>query len=375
MQKILVVGAGFAGAVHARVLAEAGYAVEVIDRRDHIGGNAYDHVDENGIRVHRYGPHLFHTSNDGVVAWLGQFGSWTPYMHRVRAVLPDGRFVPVPVNLDTINAVFGTTLASAEEARAFLASVAEPIEQPSNAAEYLLSRIGRELTDLFFRPYTRKMWQLELEDMDEAVVRRIPLRYDREDRYFPNDRHQIMPRDGYTAIFREIFSHPGITVRLGVDYVKGMERDYAHCFNAMPIDEYFDYVHGELPYRSIRFHTRTVAAGEQHGWAVTNFTDAGPHTRETAWHVIPGHVLAETGRRTLTREEPCDYKDNNHERYYPVRTADGRYQTLYQSYKALAETLPRMSFIGRCGTYQYLDMDQVINQSLMGVRRWLDARR
>ena len=368
-----MVGAGFAGAVYARTLAEAGYAVEVIDRRDHIGGNAYDSVDENGIRVHRYGPHLFHTNNDAVVAWLARFGSWAPYMHRVRAVLPDGRFVPVPVNLDTINAVFDAKLGTEEDARGFLAEVAEPIAAPGNAAEYLLSRIGRELTDLFFRPYTRKMWQLELEDMDEAVVRRIPLRYDREDRYFPGDRHQIMPVEGYTAIFRSIFDHPNISVRLGEDYVRGSEQGYAHCFNAMPIDVYFDYVHGELPYRSIRFHTSTVAAGEPNEWAVTNFTDDGIHTRETAWHVIPGHVLSETGRRTLTREEPCDYKDNNLERYYPVRTADGRYQTVYQSYKALAEALPNMSFVGRCGTYQYLDMDQVINQSLMGVQRWLEG--
>ena len=370
-QKILVVGAGFAGAAYARTLAEAGYRVDVIDRRDHIGGNAYDYRDQNGIRVHRYGPHLFHTNNESVVVWLQRFGEWVPYMHRVRAVLPDGRFVPVPVNLDTINAVFDAGLQSEADATAFLARIAEPISAPRNAAEYLNSRIGRELTDLFFRPYTKKMWTLDLEEMDESVVRRIPLRYDREDRYFPNDRFQMMPRDGYTTIFEAILAHENIAVSLNTAYEKGQERDYSHCFNAMPIDEYFDYAHGELPYRSIRFHHRTEPAGPDRAWSVTNFTDTGPHTRETWWHLIPNHLLQDTGLRTLTREEPCDYKDNDRERYYPVKTADGRYQTVYQRYKTMAEQLGTMSFIGRCGTYQYLDMDQVINQSLAGAERWV----
>jgi UDP-galactopyranose mutase len=368
---ILVVGAGFSGAVFARTLAEAGYTVDVIDKRDHIAGNAYDFVDENGIRVHRYGPHLFHTSNERVVEWLSAFGAWTPYMHRVRAVLEDGRFVPLPVNLTTINAIFGESLRNEEETVAFLARIAEPIAKPRNAGEYLNSRIGRTLTDLFFRPYTKKMWTLDLEDMDDSVVRRIPLRYDEDDRYFPNDRFQMMPRDGYTAVFKSIFDHPGIRVSLGVNYARGMEAEYRHCFNGMPIDAYFDYELGELPYRSIRFHARSEAIREDRKWSVTNFVDTGKYTRETWWHVIPGHLERETGLRTLTLEEPCDYKDNDLERYYPVKTADGRYQRIYKDYKALGDRLPNMTFIGRCGTYQYLDMDQVINQSLTTAEKWL----
>ena len=369
--RILVVGAGFAGAVYARTLAEAGFHVDVIDQRDHIAGNAYDAVDANGIRVHRYGPHLFHTSNERVVAWLRRFGTWVPYTHRVRAVLEDGRFVPLPVNLDTINAVFGTTLVNETDTAAFLARIAEPIKNPRNAADYLNARIGRQLTDLFFRPYTKKMWTLDLEDMDEAVVRRIPLRFDTEDRYFPNDRFQMMPRDGYTALFDSILDHSRITVAVRTSYERGMEREYVHCFNSMPIDVFFDQTLGELPYRSIRFHHRSEAVAAERGWSVTNFVDGGPYTRETWWHLLPGHIQTETGLHTLTQEEPCDYKDNGFERYYPVKTADGRYQAIYAGYKELADKLPGMNFIGRCGTYQYLDMDQVINQSLTGAEKWL----
>jgi UDP-galactopyranose mutase len=372
----LIVGAGFAGAVYARTLAEAGWDVRVIDRRHHIAGNAYDEVDANGVRVHRYGPHLFHTNNDAVVDWITRFGTFVPYQHRVRALLPDGRLLPLPVNAETVGGVLGRDLPDEASVEAALAEMAEPIAKPANAAEYLRSKIGAPLTDLFFRPYTKKMWSLDLEEMDASVVKRIPLRLDHEDRYFPGDRHQIMPQDGYTAIFRSILDHPNIRVETGVDYVKGMENDYTHCFNSMAIDEYFDRCLGELPYRSIRFHNRTVEGQPpaEMNWTVTNYTDTGPYTRETHWDLLPHHRVVETGRRTVTVEEPCDYRDNNEERYYPVKTSDGRYQEKYKEYAALAAGLDRMSFIGRCGTYQYLDMDQVINQSLAGVRRFLAER-
>ncbi len=371
-RRFLVVGAGFAGATYARVLAEAGARVEVIDRRDHIAGNAYDEVDANGVRRHRYGPHLFHTSNERVFRWLERFGEWVPYEHRVEARLADGRLVPLPVNRRTVSEVFGVALATPEEVEALLARVAEPNDAPRNAAEYLAARIGRELTDLFFRPYTKKMWQLDLEDMDAAVVKRIPLRFDDEDRYFPGDRFQALPRHGYTAIVAAILDHPGITVRTGTAYAHGMEDAYDHCFNSMAIDEWFGFRLGELPYRSIRFHSRSVAeGGPEPRTSVINYTHSEPFTRETHWHLLPHHRVHETGRVTVTVEEPCDYRDNALERYYPVKTADGRYQAKYEDYRRLAEALPRMSFIGRCGTYQYLDMDQVVNQSLAGVERFL----
>jgi UDP-galactopyranose mutase len=368
---ILVVGAGFAGAVYARSLAEAGHHVVVIEQRDHIGGNAFDFVDENGIRVHRYGPHLFHTNNEKVVAWLQRFGSWVPYTHRVRVFLEDGRFVPMPINLTTIGEIFNVSLADEEETIRFLSNVAEPISSPQNAAEYLYSRIGRELTDLFFRRYTKKMWGIDLEEIDTSVVRRVPIRFDNDDRYFPNDRFQMLPGDGYSALFQNIFSHKNIDVALNTRFSHDMNQGFDHTFNSMPIDSYFENRFGELPYRSIRFHTQSASAALDRGWSVTNFSDEGMFTRETWWHLLPGHLVQDTGLRSITREEPCDYRDNGFERYYPVKAADGRYQEIYQKYKDLADQDQSIDFIGRCGTYQYLDMDQVINQSLMGVDRWL----
>jgi UDP-galactopyranose mutase len=375
MKPILIVGAGFAGAVHARQLAAAGYAVRVIDRRPHIAGNAYDYTDANGIRVHAYGPHLFHTKNRGVIDWISRFGEFVPYAHKVRARLPSGALAPLPINLDTVNAVFGTAFTTPDEVRAQLRAVALPIAEPANAAQYLYANIGRALTDLFFRPYTRKMWALDLEDMAAAVVRRIPLRFDATDTYFPDDDIQMMPRHGYTKLFEAIFDHPNIAVTLATKFEKSMLADHEFCFNSMPIDEYFETRLGALPYRSLKFHHRTEPGLPAQAWASTNFTDSGPFTRQTAWHALPHHIERDTGRHTLTLEEPCDYRDNHFERYYPVKTADGRYTKLYEQYRALARTETNIAFIGRCGTYQYLDMDQVINQSLIHVETWLSARR
>lgn len=368
---ILIVGAGFAGATFARVLAEAGYAIHLIDRRAHIGGNAYDAVDARGVRIHRYGPHLLHTSSDTVIAWLSRFTDWVPYQHRVRARLGDGRHVPLPINRETIETVFDRRFGSDGEVAAFLASVAVAREAPRNAAEFLHARIGVVLTDLFFRPYTKKMWDLDLEALHASVVRRIPLRCDDEDRYFPAERHQVLPADGYTALFERMLDHPGITVALSTPFSRGMEAGYRHCFNSMPIDEYFGFALGELPYRSIRFHHRAAAASRVPAWAVTNFTDQGKYTREAHWAALPGHVVAGGAETTFTLEEPCDYRENAFERYYPVKTADAWPEALYEKYRAMAGGLDGVDFIGRCGTYRYLDMDQVVNQSLQHAHEWL----
>jgi UDP-galactopyranose mutase len=369
---VLVVGAGFAGAVHARELAEAGHRVTVIDRRPHIGGNAYDRVDETGTRVHVYGPHLFHTNNEAVVAWLSRFTGWVDYRHRVDAMLPSGATAPLPINRLTLEAVFGRPFAGEAEVRAFLASEAERIAAPRNAAEHLVANIGRTLTDLFFRPYTKKMWALDLEELDAAVVKRIPIRFDDNVEYFPDDGFQALPADGYTAVFERILDHERIEVVLSTAFDRAMEREADVVFNSMPIDEYFGFCEGDLPYRSIRFHPRAEPAATADGRAsVLNFTDTGPFTRETYWRRLPGHAVTDTGRETVTREEPCDYRDNAMERYYPVRTSDGAPAALYARYKAMADQLGKVRFIGRCGTYQYLDMHQVINQSLMSVRRFM----
>ncbi len=371
-KNVLIVGAGFAGATYARELAEAGHRVTVIDQRPHIAGNAYDETSADGVRVHRYGPHLFHTNNAGVVEWLRRFGDLIPYQHRVEAQLPSGDLVPLPVNRQTINAVFGLSLTDSPAVAAFLETQGEAIADPKNAGEYLRSKIGPVLTDLFFRPYTKKMWTFDLEEMDAAVVKRIPLRDDDEDRYFPNDEFQYLVRDGYTALFERLLDHKLIKVVLSQSFEKTMLNDFDACFNSMPIDVYFDSVYGALPYRSIRFHHRSEPESYARGkTSVVNFTDTGPYTRQTDWSRLPGHRVSGGATKTLTIEEPCDYVDNNLERYYPVKTSDGRYETVYEQYKALAEQTAECHFIGRCGTYKYLDMHQVINQSRIGAQRWL----
>ena len=370
--RVLVVGAGFAGAVYARCLAEAGHDVEVIDKRGHIAGNCFDYVDPCGVRVHRYGPHLFHTSNAGVVEWLSRFTGWVPYEHRVQAVLPDGRMAPFPINIDTINIVFGTALRSEAEVADFLKTVTVPCAAPANAEEWLFANVGPRLTALFFAPYTLKMWQQELREVSADVVKRVRLRLDHDDRYFPGDAYQCMPDQGYTALFERIFDHPRIGVRLETGFRHEMLERFTFCFNSMPIDEFFGFELGELPYRSIRFHLRYVDAAQAPAGVTMNYTDTGAFTRETWWANIPNHRVRETGQVCVTVEEPCDYKDNFRERYYPLKTSDGRYDALYRRYQERAAGLGGVEFIGRCGTYQYLDMHQVINQSLMGVRRWLE---
>lgn len=375
-REVLVVGAGLAGATHARVLAEAGRRVHVVDRRPHVAGNAYDEVDGNGVRRHAYGPHLFHTNSDRVLAWLSRFAEFVPYEHRVTVRLPAGRgFAPLPVGRLTINAVLGLRLADDGEVRDFLARVAVPHAAPANAAEHLHSRIGVELTDVLFRPYTRKMWGTDLEALDAGVVRRVPIRHDDETRYFPTDRHQGLPRDGYAALVGRMLDHPRIRVETGVEFRRSMLAEHAFCFSSMAIDEYFEHVLGPLPYRSIRFHHRTEPADRDLGpTAQVNHADDSPWTRHSDWSLLPGHRLRATGRKTVTVEEPCDYRDNGFERYYPVPDGGGRNAALYAAYRRLAAREPNVRFVGRCGTYRYLDMDQVVGQSLRSAADWLAGK-
>ena len=376
---VLIVGAGFSGAVHARVLAEAGVSVQIIDQRSHVAGNAHDAINSDGLRVHTYGPHLFHTSNDSVLQWITNRGSWVRFDHRVKAVLPGERLVSLPINLDTINSVFGTAFKQAEEVTLHLSRIAINTDKVRNAADYLHSRIGVELTDLFFRPYTKKMWGFDLEDLAPAVVKRIPLRTDRRDTYFPDGDIQMLPKNGYTAFFENLLDHPLISVHLSTPFEKMMLKGSKHCFAALPIDEFYDYCEGELAYRSLRFHHTSFKIDEMPNiWnnenlnAVTNYTDFGPFTRETAWHRLPHHLVHETFRRTITREEPCDYRENFMERYFPVKSATGDNDLIYERYVQRSRVDAKdITFIGRCGTYRYLDMDQVINQSVVSANAWL----
>lgn len=369
---VLIVGAGFAGAVAARVLAEAGHAVRVIDRRPHVAGNAYDEWNPHGIRIHRYGPHLFHTNNMKVVEWLSHFTDWTPYEHRVTALLPSGAAAPLPINRRTLELVFGKPFENEEQAKAHLKSVAQPVSEMGNARDYLLSQIGQELTDLFFAPYTKKMWGYDLTEMDASVVQRIPIGFGEEDRYFPNDSFQALPKEGYTRLVANILDHPSIGIELDCPFEKTMLRDFDHAFLCLPIDEFFDNALGPLPYRSIRFHHENILRADIDATTATvNRTDESAITRATYWHLLPGHDLKTSDSVTVTAEEPCGYEDNDYERYYPIKTSDDRFGERYRKYAELAARESNLTFIGRCGTYQYLDMHQVVSQTLTITRKWL----
>jgi UDP-galactopyranose mutase len=281
--KVLIVGAGFSGAVIARELAENGVQVIVLDKREHIGGNAFDYKNEHGIRVHKYGPHLFHTNNKTVFEWLSKFTDWIPYKHKVKALLNDGTYVTLPVNKITKQIV------------------------------------GEEnIVDTFIRPYSEKMWGMKLIDLDPQILNRVPIRDDENEFYFPNDEYQYMPKDGYAKLFENILNHKNIEKKLNTEFKKEMEMDYDHIFNSMPIDEYYDFQFGELPYRSIKFTNIHIPAPKLLPVAQVNFTHNGPHTRVVEWKNIPNHGENHQ-MTTLNYEEPCDYKDNNMERYYPVK--------------------------------------------------------
>ncbi len=335
MKNILIVGAGFSGAVIARELAEHDYKVTVIDKRKHMAGNAYDYINEYGIRVHEYGPHLFHTSNQKVVDWLSKFTEWLPYKHRVKALLSDGKFVTLPPNLETSKIV---------------------------GAENLFK--------IFYEPYTKKMWGMDAKDIDPGILSRVSARDDDNEYYFPNDSFQAIPKNGYTAIFEEIFNHPRINLKLNYPYQDGMYKDFYHTFNSMPIDEFFEYSLGHLPYRSIKFKTFTIPVPQLLPVPTVNFTHEGPFTRVTEWKQIPGHCLNNEFYTTITVEEPCDYASNNFERYYPVKDLQGLNRIRYKQYESLVSE--NMTFIGRCGLYAYLDMHQAINSSLEISKKFLN---
>lgn len=373
MKKILVVGAGFAGAVIARELAEAGYHITVIDSRDHIAGNCYDYIDDFGIRIHKYGPHIWHTSNEAVHNWLSRFTAWVPYKHKVKAKLTTGQYVPLPINFESINLALGLHLKNNEEAEMFLKTQREVPHfewQPTNSYEAICAKFGRKLCDIFFAPYTRKMWGVELQELDVSVAGRVSTDFQDDPLYFPKDQFQFMPRDGYTEAFRNILKHENIEVKLSTIFDHEMEKHYYHVFNCMPIDVYFNHEFGKLPYRSLKFYTVTIASS---GFPVPtiNFTTQDlPYTRATDWKQYPNNDASTLS--TITYEEPCCYTQNNNERYYPVKDSDGKNRTTYGKYKELAlATKKNMTFVGRMATYVYTDMHQAINTSLSISRNFL----
>jgi UDP-galactopyranose mutase len=360
----MVVGAGFAGSVLAERLASAGSTVLVIDRRPHIGGNAYDHEDAAGVLVHRYGPHIFHTNSRQIVAYLSRFTHWRGYEHRVLASVRD-ELLPIPINRTTINRFFGVALSEAELPE-FLASKATPVDVVRSSADVVLSTVGPELYEAFFRGYTRKQWGIDPSALDKSVTARIPTRTNDDDRYF-SDSFQIMPRLGFTRMFENMLDHGNITLMLGVGYHDVADDISAgHLIYTGPIDEFFEYRYGPLPYRSLRFEHRTLKYVKHQPVAVVNYPSVDvPYTRITEFKHLTGQTHAKT---SICYEYPAAEGDP----YYPVPRDDNL--AVYARYRGLADAMPNVTFVGRLATYRYYNMDQVVGQALSAFSR-LAARR
>ncbi len=362
----LIVGAGFAGAVLAeRLASQQGARVLLIDRRDHVGGNAYDELDEAGILYHKYGPHIFHTNSEQVVEYLSQFTEWRPYEHRVLAQVR-GRQVPIPINRTTLNTLFSLDLKTDEEAADYLASRAEAVEAIQTSEDVVINAVGRELYELFFRGYTRKQWGLDPSELDKQVTSRIPTRTNTDDRYF-GDTFQVMPKDGYTAMFKRMTDHPRIDKALGIDFRdirNQVEAD--HIVYTGPIDEYFDFRFGKLPYRSLRFDHRTLDQEQYQPVAVVNYpSEDVPYTRISEYKHLTGQEHPKT---SITYEYPSAEGDP----YYPIPRPEN--QTLFKRYEALADATPGVTFVGRLATYRYYNMDQIVGQALATFRRMEESR-
>ena len=354
---VRVVGAGFSGAVAARVLAERGAQVELWDKRAHIGGNAFDAPDANGVLIHPYGPHIFHTQSQKVFDWLSRFTAWRTYEHRVKASVDD-QLVPMPINRTTINQLYGLDLDE-QGVEAFLASVRVPMAHPQNSEQAVWACVGKDLCDRLYRGYTRKQWGRDLSELSASVVTRIPVRTNDDDRYF-SDTFQCMPQDGYTAMFARMLDHPNITVHLNQAFEPSNPTHKEGC-DAMvycgPVDAFFQYIYGALPYRSMRFeHVHHAHQDTHQTVAVVNYPNEHAYTRVTEWKHLTGQICSGT---SLTREYPSDVG----EPFYPVPSDDS--QQKFARYQALCDTQDKVVFIGRLAEYRYYNMDQAVASSLV----------
>jgi UDP-galactopyranose mutase len=363
----LIVGAGFAGSVLAERLASQHAArVLLVDRRPHVGGNAYDEPNEAGILYHKYGPHIFHTNSEQVVDYLSQFTEWRPYEHRVRAYVRE-QLVPIPINRTTLNLLFGLDLKTDEEAAAYLASRAEPVDEIVTSEDVVINAVGRELYELFFRGYTRKQWGLDPSELDKLVTSRIPTRTNTDDRYF-TDTFQAMPKHGYTKMFEKMLDHPLIEVRTGVDFRDIREEvDYDHLIYTGPIDEYFEHRFGKLPYRSLKFDHQTLEQEQFQETGTVNYpAEDVPFTRISEYKHLTGQESPVT---TITYEYPSAEGDP----YYPIPRPEN--QELFKRYEALGDATEGVTFVGRLATYRYYNMDQIVGQALATFRRMDEKKR
>ena len=361
----LIVGAGFAGSVLAeRLAAGLGKRVLVIDKRPHIGGNAFDEKDAAGVLMHRYGPHIFHTNSDEIATYLSRFTEWRPYEHRVLASVSN-LLVPMPINRTTLNKLYGLALTTDAEAEAFLESRAEPVARIRTSKDVVVSKVGMDLYQRFFEGYTRKQWGMDPSELDKSVTARVPTRTNDDDRYFV-DSFQAMPAEGYTRMFENMLDHPNITVETGVDFedVRG-DTLYDELIFTGPIDEFFDHRFGKLPYRSLAFRHETLDREWFQSVGTVNYPDeATPFTRISEYKHLTGQTHPKT---TVTYEYPKAEGDP----YYPIPRPEN--QALFKRYEALALETPGVHFVGRLATYRYYNMDQVVGQALATYRRIAEA--
>jgi UDP-galactopyranose mutase len=350
----MIVGAGFAGSVLAERLASvADKKVLVVEQRDHIGGNAYDYYNHNGILVHKYGPHIFHTNSKKVFDYLSNFTLWRPYEHRVLASV-DGQLVPLPINLTTINTLYGLQL-NCDQVETFYSLKAEKVNQIRTSEDVVVSKVGRELYEKFFKGYTRKQWDLDPSELDASVASRVPVRVNKDDRYF-TDSYQSMPLHGYTKMFRNMLSHPNIKVMLNTDYKEIIDIiPYQRMIYTGPVDSFFDYCYGKLPYRSIEFRFDTLDTEVFQPTGTVNYPNEHAYTRITEFKYLTGQKHSKT---SIVYEYPTAEGDP----YYPIPRPEN--SELYKKYKLLADSMSNTFFTGRLGTYKYYNMDQVVAQSL-----------
>ena len=362
--KFLIVGAGFAGAVSARELAELGHQVLVVDRRDHIAGNAYDVKDSHDILIHQYGPHIFHTNSERIFNYLSQFTQWRPYEHRVRGVV-NGKEYPFPINRDTLNQLYGLDLTE-QQAAEYFEKVREPRDPVQTSEDVVLNSVGRDLYEKFFLNYTKKQWGLDPSQLKAGVAARIPTRTNTDDRYF-TDTYQAMPLHGYTAMFENMLNHPNITVKLSTDYkdiiAQGVE--YDHLIYTGPIDAFYDYQFGHLPYRSLRFEHEHLNIEKYQSVGTVNYPNDHDFTRITEFKHLTGQQASST---SIVREYPTAEGDP----YYPIPRTEN--EQLFKQYQALTNAEDNITFVGRLAEYRYYNMDQVVGAALNAVSKILEQK-
>lgn len=350
----LIVGAGFAGSVIAeRLASKANKKVIIVEKREHIGGNAYDYFNNEGILVHKYGPHVFHTNDKKVFNYLSQFTSWRNYEHKVLASV-DGHLYPIPINLNTINSLYGINLNS-DEAADFLASKSEKRTKLLTAEDVVLNSVGRDLYEKFFKNYTIKQWCLDPSELSASVTARIPTRTDKDDRYF-TDRYQCMPALGYTRMFDRMLDHPNIQIMLNIDYKEVVNNiEFKKMIYTGPIDQYFECCFGKLPYRSLKFKFDTLDQEKFQESGSVNYPNDYDYTRITEFKHLTGQKHPKT---SIVYEFPTAEGDP----YYPIPTDDNN--ILYNKYRDLALKKEDVYFVGRLATYKYYNIDQVVAQAL-----------